>query len=91
MGGTSNHNGKLFFMLQDVTNVYKGRIGTSTKVCCKTSVECSKSRHKSNKVEDLKPGYYAKANEFEFLSIRLYQFNLWPMNSNNHCYQIRLN
>ena len=66
--GTVNHNGKLLFLLQDVTNVCRGHIGSSAKVCCKPSAECSITRHRSNKEEDLKPGYYIKASDCEFFT-----------------------
>ena len=66
--GTLNHNGKIMFLIQDVDNICKGRIGSSSKVCCKPSNECAKTRHKNNVVEDLKPGYYRKAGDFEIYS-----------------------
>lgn len=72
-GGESltNKHGKILFFLHDVDTVCTGQIGNSTRVCCKLGSECKVGRHKTHKVDTLKPGYYIKTSDYE-ISTTLY-------------------
>ena len=65
--GTVNINGKVLFCIHNVDAVCKGKIGSSSKVCCKPASECAVARHKVNKAQNIQPGYYIKASECEII------------------------
>ena len=67
-GGSVNKNGKVVFLINDVDSICSGTIGTSGKICCKLETECNTAKHKSQKHEKIRPGYYVKVSDSEIIT-----------------------